>query len=330
MSTADELSAPPLASERESTKPHTSARRAYRVGFVVTMLAVISGVVLTPFIIVSIVASLHKPVSDRAFELTSGHAVKNGLEVNIEAVTLDEVNEQVTLRISGNRVCATVCDGALALRVYALHVDPTGSQGAPPSHLVAFPSDGSEVDATVTLPLAGSAGGYPFDTYRLRLGIGLDSTAPGRAPIAEPSVVARRELDVSLGERIPRVDLARPGALVPGYRLGAGLPSVSSTDLVFSRPLYLQALSVIIVVFILLAGVYSVSFRPFRDVIGTAGMIVLGVWGVRILLLGTLPPNVAGLDFVLLLIVLLLLMIISVRGLFHLWRGAKHTEPPTS
>lgn len=66
---------------------------AYRIGFFVTLVAVVVGIVVVPFTVASMIASTHKPIGERAFDITVvSHSSVDHLAVNLEAISLDEVN----------------------------------------------------------------------------------------------------------------------------------------------------------------------------------------------------------------------------------------------
>ena len=95
----------------------------------------------------------------------------------------------------------------------------------------------------------------------------------------------------------------------------------------FFRPVYLQILTVLLTLLIVLAARYGVLFRPFTQIVPTVGALVLGVWGVRSLLVGSYPPDSTGVDLVLEGAILLLLFTVAIcAALFmlpraHLGRG---------
>ena len=199
------------------------------------------------------------------------------------------------------------------LELFSLRADPRGSDGAPPSQDVDIPAAG-DFDSSVELPVTGGLGAYPFDHYHVLLGMALaEKTSTGQV-VPVSSRAARDQLDVSLDEKLTRIDVAPPRDVTGRYRLaGAQVALAATIDL--SRPLYLQALTVLIIVFIAIAGIYSVVTRAFKEVIGTVGVVVLGVWGVRTLLVGSYPPDSTAVDLVLVFLILVLLLILMIRGL---------------
>ena len=71
--------------------------------------------------------------------------------------------------------------------------------------------------------------------------------------------------------------------------LPEGAASIASLGvaLEFERPLYLRIVTVLLVVLIGAASAYAVFLRPLSELIINAGALVLGVWGIRAVLLGT-------------------------------------------
>lgn len=301
-------------------------RHAYRVAFALVLAAVVLAVSALPFALISMVENLVHPVDADAFRIVApvpqGAAPSTAL--NIQATSLDEVDRLLTLQITGDRRCIQNCGGGQIVRLFSLRANPQRADGTPPSKDVSVPPSG-EVDTTVDLPVTGGLGAYPFDRYHLILGVALsDITARGQQVPVSTSA-ARDQLDVSVDEQIPRLGLASPSDLTGNYSQ-AGAPVALAAQLDFSRPFYLQALAVLIIVFITVAGLYSVTTRAFNEIIGTVGVIVLGVWGVRTLLVGSYPPDSTAIDLILTLVILLLLLILAVRGLAHVWRKGRHSE----
>ena len=79
---------------------------------------------------------------------------------------------------------------------------------------------------------------------------------------------------MSFDEKLPRFDVATPRDLTGTYRF-AGAQVALTTKVDLTRPLYLQALTVLIIVFIAIAGLYGVITREFKEVIGTVGVVVV-------------------------------------------------------
>jgi hypothetical protein len=296
-----------------------SVRRSLdRAGFFVLVVAVFLAVAALPFAVASMVGSIKHPMGADAFHLSVSAPGQNATTaVNVRLVAISETAPNVTLSVTGDRRCVSACGTGEVLQFFSLRADPRGSDGSPPTQDVKIPATG-EFDDSVLLPVSGDLGTYPYDRYRLLLGLGLASQTTGGRMVPVPAQTARRQLDVSLDEQLARVDLATPRDIRSNYRfVGAQVALAATIDL--TRPLYLQVLTILIVMFIAVAGIYSVVTRAFKEVIGTVGVVVLGVWGVRTLLVGSYPPDSTAVDLVLSFLILVILMILIVRGLLHMW-----------
>jgi hypothetical protein len=295
------------------------------LGFFLLVLALAAAVAAMPFAIASMAGSLKHPVAADAFRLSVPAAgQRSTTALNIRLVGIDEVGQAVNLAVSGDRSCANGCGDGQILQVFSLHSDPRGSDGAPPSQDVAIPPSG-EFDDSVTLPVEGSLGSYPFDHYRLFVGLALAAKTSGGQVVPIGAHSARDQLDVSVDDQLSRFDVSTPRDVTSNYRfVGAPVAVAAAVDL--TRPLYLQALTVLIIVFIAIAGFYSVVSREFKEVIGAMGVVVLGVWGVRTLLVGGYPPDSTAVDLILTFLILMLLMVVMARGLAVIWRriGRQH------
>ena len=90
---------------------------------------------------------------------------------------------------------------------------------------------------------------------------------------------------------------------------------VSAYALSFERPRYLRVLAVLLVLSIAAAAAYSVFLRPLEDLVVSSGTLVLGVWGIRAIIV---PVNLhfqTAVDLALSVVILVVLGGISVKAL---------------
>jgi len=306
-----------LRSVADERSPRT--RHVYRAGLFVAVASVTISIVLMPFAVASLFAALRHPVGTRAYDLMGPAPHGEWTKLNVAAVSLNEAAQMVTLRISGFHNCPRGCTQVERVQFFSVHADPSGSLGAPPSATVDLPADSSEIDQQITLPVAGDLIDYPFDHYSLLLGTTFSRITRSGAAIAFHPSAARAGLAYSIDNDIPRVSLAVPTFLHPGRYDTAGVVYDSITALHLYRPAYLRILTVLLTLLIVLAAAYGVLFRPFTQIIPTVGALVLGVWGVRSLLVGTYPPDSTGVDLVLEGAILLLLLAVAVRAVRFMW-----------
>lgn len=187
-------------------------------------------------------------------------------------------------------------------------------------------------------------------TQILRLGLVLQTLPaagrPGEAVTVPPAEASQR-LTLTLQEVVPQVDLTafRPlqttGASVePTRPRSAGEPEyLVVVALALERPVYLKVLVVLVVLLVAAGAVYATWVQPMTDLMTKASTLVLGIWGIRSLLLGQLPPHATTIDALLTLIIFLVLGAIALRALYHLHdrtglrvlpgaRGPKAIPPP--
>jgi hypothetical protein len=295
-------------------------RHAYRAGFWLTIGATLVTVVLIPIGVVSIWSSLRLPVGDRSYRVTT--AVKPGetdvAVLNVSAIGLNETLHQLTLQVSGSYECRAACGAAEKITFFSVRAEPVNSVGLPPSATVSMPANSGEVDATITLPVEGQLTAYPFDHYTLDLGTAVDKVGRDGTIHTLSGTAARRHVVLTIGEDIPRTTMSRPQIIHPSTVSDYGYV----TSIVLSRPLYLEIITVLMVALVGMAGAYAVLLRPFDQLIINIGALVLGIWGVRSLLVGSYPPDSTAVDLALSTIILLLLLAIGVRAAVYLHRRA--------
>lgn len=312
-----------------SASTRQRSRHGYRFGLLVAAGSVVISLILMPFAFMSLYSAFEHPAGDHGFDvmkpaLLSGEWTK----LNVSAVSIDEVAGEIVLRVSGFHNCPTGCHGIQRIQLFSVHSDPSGALGAPPSATINIPSDSSEIEQQVTLPITGSLSRYPFDNYRLLLGATFSNVSSSGAPTPVSPAAARDQLAFSVSNAIPRVSMTAPQILGAHEYDTTGALYDAVVALNFTRPLYLRILTVLLTMLIVLAAAYGVLFRPFTQIVPTVGALVLGVWGVRSLLVGSYPPDSTGVDLVLEGSILLLLLTIAVRAVIfmlpraHLGRGS--------
>jgi hypothetical protein len=307
-------------------------------GFALVLLLTAAAVAAAPVALVSLGRYLYgRTLGAAVYRLTPAGAVPAPAHtrLHVEVVRLDELARQVTLRVSGNHVCEG-CGHQARVVFVALPPQDGPREGLPPAAAVTLPAASDRVTADLQLPVRGDLIAYPFDRYTLRLGLALErlppapAGAPGDAgpvaPVAVPPEEAVAHVFVTLEELAPQLDVAalRPleaGGMraEPPAPTGPGPPAyLSVTDLALDRPVYLRVQVVLVVALVAAGAAYAVALRPFADQFANAGGLLVGVWGIRSLLLGTLPPYATAVDGVLTAVLLLLLEAVAVRALYHL------------
>jgi hypothetical protein len=260
----------------------------------------------------------------RIVELRPGGRVDSAIYASIVVANIDEAARVATLRVSGQRACTPTCPAG-KLVFFAVHDDAAQRRALPSSATISLVQNTALLSDTVHLPVRGQPSLYPFDTYQLWLGIVVLYEEPGggERPL-RPEDLARN-LQVTLQGDLARLQMAAPAWIEPD-RVQADTDPLSFLyvfGLTFERPEYLKALTVLIVLLIAMSACFAVFLRPIHDLFLGIGGVILGVWGVRgIIVQGTLP-YVTAVDLALSGIIIGLLLALAIRavGYFHQLSG---------
>jgi hypothetical protein len=324
------------------------ARRWHRFVLAPTLLLVAAALGLLPFVVASMVAEL-RGGQDVLYDLFSGRPVEAGEEVdpggaeylNVAVVALDEAAGSATLAVSGNRDCDECRTKRMTL--FALDEDASQRRGVTPFATVIVPEGETTFSETVTLPVRGSPTRYPFDAYRLRLGLDLpppDFVLEG-VPPASPEPQAAEPAAIPRADALPGEDGAPPGQVLATLQsqltrfamvdpeLVASEPTMPGPpephlvyDLEFQRPAYLPVLAGLLVVFVATSSALALLTQPIDGLMLGVGGLILAIWGVRSVLVPSWLEAVTAVDLALSAVILLLLIGVAVRAALHLHRRA--------
>ena len=265
---------------------------------------------------------------ETGFNLFTGEAIDAGAPVNPNAVfvnllvkKIDESDGLVTLIASGHQVCPAVCP-QINGTFYSLGSDSARRHGLPPSADVIVPPKSGSYTFTITLPIQGTPQRYPFDTYTLVLGLAGTLTLPNGMIIPiDPQGVFQHQVAVTIDNHVTRLEMGPPVPVDPAAARSPSDPVdfLLVDKLVWSRPLYLRILTVLLVLLISASSVLALSMRTLSELLLSIGGIILGIWGVRAIVVQTTLPEVTIVDLMLAFVILLMLLTLSVRAARHFY-----------
>ncbi len=305
----------------------------HTLGFAGAALIVLFTIVLLPLAFGSAISEIIQPPKRSIFPIIPAPSPlpADYVRLRLRMESLDEWAGTVTLHATGVGVCQTTCDGLRASLV-ALPVSPDQGVSSPSAALTA-PGKASEVTQEITLPVSGEPVRYPFDHYSLDVGILAERVSPDGTIQPLSAADAAGHLFLTLDARLPQIRVTNAEQLAP-EELPAnpdGPPYVAGVRLEFTRPLYLQVLAVLLVLLIASASAFAVFMRPVQELFLSSGALILGVWGVRSILLGSTLPGLTAVDFALSAVVLFLLAAIAIRAFLYMERlvgnPVKHLLP---
>jgi hypothetical protein len=194
----------------------------------------------------------------------------------------------------------------------------------PPSQTIMLPNKSQLVTQDVKLQVTGDPVRYPFDRYHLTLAAILQRVFPDGTTQSLDGAAGAGALSLTMQMQAPRIVISSPQIIDTASVPSAGplYNWVYISSVTFSRPVYLQVLSVLLVLLVTAAAVYAVFMRPLDQLLQNVGALVLGVWGIRAILLGTSLTGVTAIDLSLIAVVLFLLGTISFRAMLFLQRRA--------
>jgi hypothetical protein len=249
--------------------------------------------------------------------------------VNFGLVALDPIGGSATLAVSGNRRCAGPCE-PVTFTLTGLDDDADQRRGLPPSATLTLSPTDKVFSRSVQLPVRGRPGLYPFDDYLLWLGVAGVATAPdGTTADLRPDMLAG-QATFTLQNRIPGILMSPPVALDPQVLRSVTDPFAFLTvqALKFERPLYLKVLAVALVLLIAATAALALFLRTIEELALGIGGLILGVWGIRSILMPQALPTVTAVDLALSWVIVLLLLGLTVRAARHFQRDGLPTPPP--
>jgi hypothetical protein len=322
------MSVADVASGRLSIAMGPEEAVKYKVGFAAVATLLLLIVVLAPFVVTGVVMQILQPQAYRMYHLVApGTRVANThCRLHLAPIALDPWRGTLTLDVSGTHVCRPACPWSDRFFLVSLPQDGQQAEGLPPFQALTLPSTARAATQEITLPLAGQPIRYPFDSYQLRLGIIMERVWPDGSERVLSARGARGHLFVSLQAQIPGMTMDAPAARDPQR---VGVPDspyayAAIALLTFRRPLYQPVLTVLLVLLIAAAAAYAVLMRPLHELVTSAGALILGVWGIRAILVGgSALPGTTALDLSLFVVIVFLLGAITVRMVHYLDRRSE-------
>jgi hypothetical protein len=315
--------------ERAGRANRVRRRLPKRAAFVSVAALLLGIVALLPFALAGVVEDIAQSANPTFPIMADYHdEAATHSHVNLSVTNLDEWQRYVTIGVSGHHACATTCDWSDRVLLVSIPVASEDGEGLPPYAAISFAPGAKEVTQEVKLPVSGDPIRYPFDRYGLELGVIMQRVySDGRTETVSPAE-APGHLFLSVNGSIPRAVMGRPVPVKlssvfvddPAYQY------VSVTQLTFSRPVYLDILTVFLVVLISAAAAYAVFMRPLHELVLNSGALVLGVWGIRAILLGAGVAGFTVIDLSLMIVILFLLAAITWRALWFLHERGETPE----
>src|SRR5215211_2613872 len=304
--------------------PQTAGSRGrYLAAFVITVAVVVIVLGLLPSALISMYRELRGQAIDQVYDLFTGEEVAvdqtfgpDTAFVNVTVTNLDEASRTATLTVSGHRVCPAICPPTIGT-FYSLGSDAARRRGLPPSASVTVPGESGSYTFTIQLPIRGTPQLYPFDTYTLLLGLVVSVTLPdGREEVITNPELVRERISLTLEDQAVRLNMNPPVPVDPASVHSETDPVnfLLVDQLEWQRPLYVRIVTIVLVILISASAIFALGLRTLHELVLGIGGIILGIWGVRSVVVQTELPDVTLIDLILAFVMLVLLLALSVRA----------------
>ena len=318
-----------MADSPDLTVSESAQRRRNRLWFGLTVGLLVFVVLLLPRAVTSMVDELSDQSTSRVFEFLRGSEIDfatavadDATYINIAVTHIEESQQVATLSVSGNRNCATRCP-AIAAALYSLGQDASRRLGLPPSAAIDLPEGPGPFTQTIELPVRGWPQRYPFDIYVFILGLSVELRLPnGETQPLSADILRQRNVHISIEDSVARLKMSAPQPIDPASVTapGSSVAFIAVDQLTFQRPAYLRILTIVLVLLIAASAIFALSLKDLEDLLLGIGGIILGVWGVRSVVVQIELSDLTWVDIALAVVILLLLIALAVRAALHYYR----------
>lgn len=316
----------PDAEAPEETTPES--HRWPRLGLLTTVILIAFVVVALPFAFASMQTELLGREQETLYQFPTGATIgiANADQIaatedfyNLAITSIDESAGTVGIALSAERPCSAECP-AMHVIITALGSNAPLRQGLPPSVTVDVGASQPTLADSITLPIEGWPSLYPFDTYTLRLGIATRVAGVSGYSASAADNGSDRPAVGTVQNASPNLLMTTPRPLDPAVVAHASDADryLGVMELTFHRPLYLRVLAVFLPLLVALSTALSRATRNVNDLLVGFGSLVLGIWGIRAVLVPGGYPVVTTIDLSLSMIILLMLLALAVRSAFKL------------
>jgi hypothetical protein len=308
---------------RLGMREHRRVDLRHTISYVLVALLTLGAVVSLPVALVSLITDLRQGTEELIFSSSSSENRSAPIHFSLDFTTINVSDGYVDVRVTAALACAPTCPDRARVNLFSL-LDGSDTD-LPVIKVLEFSQDPATVTEVVSLPITGDPIRYPFDRWNFRVSIvPLRVLADGSKQEIPPGDPAG-SVTVRVTNRIPRMRM-QAQAVAQGQPTGATPIAGQGLMFDFGRPEYLKIVTVLLVVLVGAASAYAVFLRPLSELLINAGALVLGVWGIRAILLKTELTFMTAVDLALIGVILFLLVMVTVRTLWVL-EGRSRLRP---
>jgi len=292
----------------------------------ILLLTILSGM---PFALKSLYASVQSnAASDEATTLILAHpnAKKRNEFVQLEllAKDIDPVGKTIKFVVSGYHDCWQDCGGhVMRLHMSTFYLKKNNDNRVPQSVSFDVPANNGEFEHDIVMPIDGDISIYPFDQYQVDVALSAERVDKGKSTFIGSG---SNNLNLSVDEQIPHFVNNQNTIINNVDAITTAHPPTIAFSGNFKRPFYVEYIVCLLVVLLVITTSATILLADFSKLITSAASIILGVWGTRSLLLGSLPADVSVIDIILTLIAIGTLISVAIKSALHVRN--KYQHPP--
>jgi len=278
-----------------------------------------------PLVIKSAVGDFMSPPYEQSIAFTPANAPigDNFNQLHIHVVDLDEVHGQAKLKVHGYRSCNAECD-EFNERILFFDADRKNDnlEDAIPIHvMIEMPSNSVEFIREISVPMRGSLFLYPFDSYKIALGVAVQRQFPDGSVLILSPKESEGRLRITIEDNVSKADLTVMKDIDPKSVKPKKLDFeyAYAKQMKFERPLYSIITVMLVIILSIAVTAFTMLTRAFDQLVINTSALIFGVWSIRSLLLNGYPSDITLLDTVLQCLVVFILMVVAFRSMnfFH-------------
>ena len=301
-----------------------------RFSLVLSVAATISAFVILGFLPMAVESIIHdiKGIASKqqyfTEDLTDTGQHFTDLELLVKQV--DELGQSVTIEISGERSCVSPC-GTFTDKItfFGINDQTKDRRTHSKNASINIPDENTFVSGEIKLPFTGRLFRYPFDAYTLGIGVIVERTFKDQPPRLLTHDEIANNFELSFSESLSRMELKSfikvDGAEYKPRNVHA--PYIIAGIAEFERPTHLKIIVTMVVLMIVLVSIYTMATRPFNELIFDIGVIILGIFGARELVIKDFPSDTTIVDTVFGVVVLYNLIVVILRSIPHFYKLSK-------
>ena len=143
------------------------------------------------------------------------------------------------------------------------------------------------------------------------MGLVISATLPnGREEVITNPELVRERISLTLEDQVVRLNMNPPVPVDPASVRSETDPVdfLLVDQLEWQRPLYVRIVTIVLVILISASAIFALGLRTLHELVLGIGGIILGIWGVRSVVVQTEIPDVTLIDLILAFVILVLLL----------------------